>query len=62
MQIPRHVKGFIIEELRTYRENKIQLEKLKKDKEDIYHRPPTGQRAGDGQPFRRPDIFQGRAA
>lgn len=54
MQIPGHVKGFIIGELRTYRENKIQLEKLKKDKEDIYYRsrqparePVMGSHSGD---------------
>ena len=54
MQIPGHVKGFIVGELRTYRENKIQLEKLKKDKEDIYHRsrqparePVMGSHSGD---------------
>lgn len=54
MKIPWDVKSVIINELRAYRENKIQLEKLKKDKEDIYHRtrqpanePVKGSHAGD---------------
>lgn len=54
MRIPGHVKGFIIGELRTYRENKIELKKLKKEKEDIYHRvhqptrePVKGSHPGD---------------
>lgn len=54
MQIPGHVKGFILGELRSYRENKIELEKLLKDKQDIYYRarqparePVMGSHSGD---------------
>ena len=54
MKIPWEVKSLIISELRFYRGNKIQLEKLKNDKEDIYHRtyqpaeqPVKGSHPGD---------------
>jgi hypothetical protein len=54
MKIPWEVKSLIISELRFYRGNKIHLEKLKKDKEDIYHRtyqpaeqPVKGSHSGD---------------
>jgi hypothetical protein len=54
MQIPGHVKGFIIGELRSHRGNKVELEKLLKDKKDIYHRsrqpndePVKGSHSGD---------------
>ena len=54
MQIPGHVKSFILGELRAYRESVKKLKRLKKDKEDIYqrsrqqmHEPVMGNHSGD---------------
>lgn len=53
-KIPWHVKVFVEGELRAYRENKIELEKLRNDRQDTYYRsrqrtdePVQGSHSGD---------------
>lgn len=54
MKLPGHIKNFVEGELRQYRINKINLEQLKAEKQDIYHRtrqpkgePVQGSHPGD---------------
>lgn len=54
MKLPGHIKSFVEGELRQHRINKINLDRLKQEKQDIYHRtrqptqaPVRGSHPGD---------------